>query len=269
MRNRLFVLLSLITLGGCAASFATVPADRWQIVPDGERAAIDQRNAAQLVVATTAEKAAATQVATAERGVAGGVVARRTPAPVPATSDPAEAASRRAQADREAKAMTRVDRAQLAWRRATLTWHQRRLDAARARVVVVRAELEHDRAYAVDRKLPSDETYDVTTFRGQLANAQLRWYEATTRIDQARTELTAATRELAAAKEAYSALLRMPEPLAVAAAESASMQLTAWTSAGVKRRGMKVIAVSGDSCRRNKCFRSQPHETAYLKIVRR
>jgi hypothetical protein len=135
---------------------------------------------------------------------------------------------------------------------------------------VIVAQREFKRAYVIDRRMNADESYDVPSFRGQLANAQQRWYQAEVEVAAARQDVARSAAQVAGAKEAYAKLVRAVDPTLVAVARI-QMQLSGWTEASaMRRRGLKVVDILGlEACKRSTCFRRSSGETSYLVVSKR
>src|SRR5579863_2133453 len=178
--------IATVALAGCAmTSMETVPDSDWNTVPMAERITLDtaynaDRNQAQ------AELRAATTAVDHARALAAVQPARKKPA---ASDDDA-----RVRAD----ALARVDVANAERAHAELVWRQRRLDEAQLRIAVVETQREVDRAHAVDRHMSGDD-YQIAPYRGQLAEAQVKWYAASERSTAARADVERASADVASA----------------------------------------------------------------------
>jgi hypothetical protein len=195
----------VIAAAGCGASgMQTVSKARWQKVPPAQRGPIDEHHNEALVQATKEHEAATAAVAKAKRAIA-----EVTPTPR------GDVSLNKAAAD--------VDRTKKAWLQASLAWNQRRLELADSHLEVVRCERELARAEAVYEHTPSNEEFDVTGFRGQLARAQEAWYAAKPKPAEARQEVERRQTELAAAKAEYARIVALvPDPPVVATDEDAA-----------------------------------------------
>lgn len=190
---------------GCAQSFVMVPDAEWQTVPSVERAQIDRNHAAD-VARADAERTAA--LIALER-----IRAETPPRVVPAPTT--SAASAGAETDVTAAyerskrdAIGKVATATAEWRHARITFYERRVELAAANVAVLHCSHEVARARAVDHHRLGFDTYDGAPFRGQLSLTQERWYQAETRMNEAREALTRATANLADEKDVYAAIVR-------------------------------------------------------------
>jgi hypothetical protein len=192
LRLTIFVTFVLAAAGCGSSGMQTVGKARWQKVPAAQRGPIDEHHSAALVQANAERAAAAKAVAEARRAIA-----ESTPHADPSLK----------------QAAAEVDRTKAAWLRANLAWQQSRLDLADRHLLVVRCERELARAEAVYEHTPGDEEFDVTGFRGQLAQAQEDWYAAKPRPAEARAEVDRRHSELAAAKAEYARINAIvPEP---------------------------------------------------------
>jgi hypothetical protein len=261
-------------LVGCGGGFSTVPAGHWQKLPVAKREAVDASTREALVSAAAEVKAASTALAAARRDLLAATAPATAPATATATAQPADAdadtaqdpARARAQAERRAAARAEIERATVAQLRAKVAWREQRLVAAEAHLDVVLARREFDRALAIDRSLPSDQTYEVALYRGQYASAQERWYITETRSTEASRVVTQGGRDVAAAKEAFALTVREDRDSMVT--PRTQLQLSSWNQkSDLRRRGFKVIATSDKPCRRGKCFRQAL--TTYLVIAKR
>jgi len=230
-------LRTLLVLGltGCAAGFTTVPETEWQTVPARERATID--GAAQTEVARLqAELASATLAVTEARRALAIRPAAHTIAPAAAPGDDWADAVRAHERDL-VTARTQIDAATTAWLSARLAWHQHRVELVTAQLAVARCEHQLVRARAVDHHLLGTDTYDTAPFRGQIADAQTRWYAAETSTGEARVALDRASSNLAASKERYATLVRGGP---TAPTSNAFAALPPWNPTAARDRGHRL-----------------------------
>jgi hypothetical protein len=240
-------LLILGLVAGCATTttLAVVSDSEWKKVPAAERDTIERAHAKELAAAQAEQRAAAAALATAKQ-------AARALAPKPVAV--ADATRSRSIVD--------IDLAKQEWLRAMVTWRERRLEAASVHVTTVWSLRELDRAHAVDRHLPSDETYNVVEFRGQFATTQEQWFRATDRATEARHELERATQKLAYTKETYAMLVRGGAHPSddIGSLANARFTLPAWTTGDANRRGIRYVAAT---CR----LERRPRGTSCLAIA--
>ena len=240
---RLALLTCFLFAAGCAtARFQVVPDADWRSVPQAARDASDRAIATELTQAQHELQLATTALADARRAAARTAVAPHVPL---GAAEGAAALDQDAQA-----AVHRVDDAKAAWLRTSLAWREDRVAAAQAHVEVVTAEREARRAELIDQHLPGSDSYDVETYRGQLARAQERYAASLDRAQRSRSELVRASADLASQKEALAQLVRdsMPEP-----DPAASLRLTGWTTTmppGHHRRGLVIVSDSTTFLRR-------------------
>jgi hypothetical protein len=278
-RSRVTVLAAVAVgvacAAGCAPGFTTVSDKQWQTVPAAERDAIERTTGAELARAEAELRAATTALAAAQAAMkAPPPVVRTGPAPGTIADDAAVGEHERF----KRAAIAQVETAKAAWRRADLAWRELRVESATAWLALVRAERELIRASAVDRRSSSLD-FDLANYRGQLANAQARFYHVSTRTDEARIALHHAGTDLAAAKENVAMLVRaglppvegVPAPLRLSAA---------WGTQGkATRRGLLVRTKQTRTCwtkarwcglhRTATAARFTPGETSFLVAPKR
>ena len=224
--------IAMVAVAGCATGgIEMVPDSDWQTVPVAERAMLDNANATELAKAQADLRIS---IALAER--ARTAVAAQPPRhKLDASGDAAH---------ERADALARVDSAAAARARAELVWRERRIEVAREQVALLATQRELDRAHAVDRNMTGDD-YPVALYRGQLAQAQVRWYAATERADAAHADLERAMADVSSAKEAFAQLVR-GDADALAAAERA-LKLPGWSTDPTEtghRRGLVFVSAS-------------------------
>jgi len=224
--------IAMVAVAGCATGgIEMVPESDWQTVPVAERTMLDNANATEVAKAQAELRVAA---ALAERARSA-VTARPARHKLDAVGDDAR---------ERADALARVDAAAAARARAELVWRERRIDVAREQLALLDTQRELDRAHAVDRYLVGDD-YPVALYRGQLAQAQVRWYAATERADAAHADLERAMADVSSAKEAFAQLVR-GDAEALAAAERA-LKLPGWSTDPTDtghRRGLVFVSAS-------------------------
>jgi len=203
-----------ILFAGCASGLLVVPDTDWQQVPPAQRAALDRQYAADLAAARAEDAAAKASLAELGHPPPPPAEARPPTAPPPDpravkdADDPewAEAVARYDKASAAARA--KVDAAQLASQRADRAWREARVEVAEARLDVLVRDRELRRARAVDRNLLGTDTYDSAPLRGQMSEAQKRWYAASSKAQHARGDYEHAAAVLSVAKESYAQLMR-------------------------------------------------------------
>jgi hypothetical protein len=241
---RSMVVAVVAAAAACAPGFTRVSEKQWQTVPPAERDAIDRTTGAELARAR-AELAAATKALAAAEAAAKAPVAPIAAGAAPGTVADDEAVGKHEQFKRAA--IARVVTAKAAWLQASLAWRKQRLEAATAWLALVTAERELIRASAVDRRSSSLD-FDLANYRGQLGNAQARYYLATTRTDEARIALHHAGTDLAAAKESVAMLVRDRLPPVEGARPPLKLHAT-WNSHDrVVPRGMLVRTRQTRNC---------------------
>jgi hypothetical protein len=241
--------LSLLPLlfAGCASGLMTVPDADWNTVPPAQRAALDRQYETDIAAARAELADARTSLAQLRAAPPPAAEARPPAVAASDQEDPAWAAAVVRYDQDTTAARTRVDTAKLAAQRADLTWRQARVAAAESRLDVVARERELKRAKAIDHNLLGTDTYDGAPLRGQLSQAQKRWYADSTAEHHARGELDHAAAAVSTAKEAYAQLMRggpghtpVEAPAAMAEAElpKPHFELTGWaiTRSDVTRR---------------------------------
>lgn len=208
-----------------------VPQSDWRLVPEKQRVELDKQHDHELVVARA-------ELHSAELGLA---AANKVPPPTkhPVAGDPERAA-----------AAAQIDTLQAQYVKSLHAWSEHRRAAASARIQVIGYERELTRAKAVDHSLPVGETYDTAPYRGQLADAQQRWYESESAANQAREQLESTGAHIASAKEAYAQLCkqqRVPDGSILAVERAKRMQLLDWAindEVGYRKRMKYVLANS-------------------------
>jgi len=224
--------IAMVVVAGCATTaIETVPESDWQTVPGAERAMLDNAHATELAKAQ-AELRVAIALADHARAAVAAQPARHK---LDASADDAH---------ERADALARIDAAAAARARVDLVWRERRVDVAREQIALLATQRELDRAHAVDRYLVGDD-YPVALYRGQLAQAQVRWYAATERADAAHADLERAMADVSSAKEAFAQLVR-GDAEALAAAERA-LRLPGWSTEPTEtghRRGLVFVSAS-------------------------
>jgi hypothetical protein len=201
---RTILLLASI---GCASSGAlrTVDEAHWRSVPVQARDATAAEQSATMKAALEERRLAEVAVEEAKKALAGHETKRQQPSGAVVDDE----AQRKYDAA-IVRARAHIDESQREALRADLTWRERRLDAATARLTLVRAEGELDRAHLVDHNIASSEGFDVSPFRGQVAREQAAWSHARKKVDRARAEKDRWAQAVIAAKEAYASLCRQP-----------------------------------------------------------
>jgi hypothetical protein len=241
---------------GCAAEsgMRTVEHARWQAVPEAERAPADRAIEEALAAARAQEAAAIAAVADVQRALAAPVVR-------PAVDAGGSWLTRTLEGTQpKVSALARIERARRAALAAELTWNQQRAAAAAAKIAMIEADRELQRATVIDdRAIHDEDRYDVTPFRGQLAHAQVRWFALDDQVAAARSAKLAAGQQLTEAKEAFAQLVRAEQP-------EQAYQLSKWTQ--LQRRGLTAIdRTTLKPCRRRTCFRQPVADTIYLTIA--
>lgn len=197
-----------ILFAGCASGLLVVPDADWQQVPPAQRAALDRQYAADLAAARAEDAAAKASLAELRHAPPPAAEARP-PAVASADPDDAEWAEAVARYDKASTAArTKVDAARAAAAHADLAWREARVEAAAAQLDVIVRERELKRARAIDHNLLGTDTYDAAPLRGQMSEAQKRWYAASTRAHHARGDYEHAVAALSTAKESYAQLMR-------------------------------------------------------------
>lgn len=222
----------LLVVGGCATTaMIQVPQSDWRLVPEKQRVELDKQLDHELVLARA-------ELHAAELGLA---ATKKVPPPTkhPVTGDPERAA-----------AAAQIDTLQAQHFKALVDWNRYRRDAASARIEVIGYERELARAKAVDHSLPVGESYDTAPYRGQLAEAQQRWYVSEGAANQAREQLESTGAHIASAKEAYAQLCRqqrVPDGSILAVERAKRMELLDWAindEVGHRKRMKYVLADS-------------------------
>jgi hypothetical protein len=219
MRALILVLVSV----GCGAGLATVSEHDMQVVPKAEQAKIDHDQSAELTRIQTEQRTASKAIGDARSALA---AHRGHAQPVVATAAPGDdwAEAMRAHDHARTVALAEIDAATVAWLHARIAVHEQELEHATSELAVLHCRRELSRAYAVDRHLLGDDTYDTAPFRGQLASVQTRWYAAELRGSDARAALQRASTQLATAKDRYAQLVRSGPN-----APSSSEQVASWS----------------------------------------
>jgi hypothetical protein len=235
--------LSLLLLVGCAAQIQTVPAADWNTVPAAQREKLDREYQADVAAAQTELRVTTAAVIEARHTLAAARAAARKPGPAAALPDTLKDEWSMAVREHERSkrdAVIEVDTANIAWLTANLAWRQLRLDTATARIALLGYERELARAKAIDHFMLGTETYDSAVYRGQLAHAQERWYDASTHATAARDALAQASVRLTASKETYAKLMRTGP---ATPADPAQMRLSGWNVAVAARpRGTRTAS---------------------------
>jgi len=200
-----------ILFAGCTSGLLVVPDADWQQVPPAQRAAIDRQYAADLAAARAEDTASKASLAELRHAPPPPAEARPLVVAAPDVKDAddpawAEAVARYDKAS--AAARTKVDAAHVAAQRADLAWREARVEVAEARLDVLVRDRELRRAHAVDRNLLGTDTYDAAPLRGQMSEAQKRWYAASSKAHHARGAYEHAVAVLSMAKESYAQLMR-------------------------------------------------------------
>jgi hypothetical protein len=216
----------LVVVAGCATTgMQRVPDADWRAMSAADRDAVDKVTTAETTRARVSLQRATDALADAKRKQAS----------KPPTHALATDPDTREQ-------LARVDAAAAAWSRANVAWCEDRLEAARVQIDLAAAEQEARRAETIDQHMRGGDTYDVATYRGQLADAQLRYNEAAQRAAHSRIALVWAAADLASQKEAFAQLIRNSEPPG-----RSQLVLTGWNGAlreGAHRRGLAIVSDS-------------------------
>jgi hypothetical protein len=207
MRTNLFCLFGIVMLGCAAPRMQTVSNERWQIVPAGQRAQIEQQQADELAAVHAEVQRASAELAAARKQAAARAIAMPSDAP-PADADAATLAAWKDDHAARNAAFAEVDRARTAWLNAGVAWAQARLAAATAHVGEVQCETQLARAEAVDRNVGDDASFDTSNFSLQLGHARDSWSGSEGAEVAARAALDDAARRLIRAKAAYALLTR-------------------------------------------------------------
>jgi hypothetical protein len=208
-----------------------------KVVPQTEQTKINQDQTAEVARIQTEQRTAATALAEARKALA---AHHARPQPVVAKAAPGDewADAMHAHEKARAAALADIDAATVAWLRARIAVHEQEVEHARSELAVMHCRRELSRAYAVNRHLLGDDTYDTAPFRGQLASVQTRWYSAELRSTDARVELQRASTELASAKDRYAQLVRTGPN-----APSSSEQVATWSPSAERDRNHRLRLV--------------------------
>jgi hypothetical protein len=219
----------------------TVSEHDMTVVPKTEQAKIDSDQHAEVLRIQTEQRTASTALAEARKALAAHRVHAQPPVAKAAPGDDWADAVRTYDQTRAA-ALADIEAATVAWLHARIAMHEQELEHATSELAVMHCRRELSRAYAVNRHLLGDDTYDSAPFRGQLASVQTRWYSAELRGADTRAALQRASTQLASAKDRYAQLVRTGPY-----APSSSEQVASWSPSAERDRNHHLHLVHSAS----------------------
>jgi hypothetical protein len=181
---RSFLLIAILGAGGCALSHSVQQVDfrLWQLVPEAQQSAIEQKTGREIAVALQEQRAAQAALADARRVLS-------QPRTDPRVSDGSQR-----------KALVRVRATERAAMQTRVEWREELLEAADLHAATARASLELEKAQAVALRV---DDFDPAPFRGQHARLHHDWSSARTRAAAGRAKAEGLDRDVFSAKAAY------------------------------------------------------------------